>query len=87
MNIWKAQLDNRFIEANNFLASNDISANVAGIYALHQIAIDASKFSDLKGTTNFEGTIFEKMTAEEIDLWYTENTINQNGYAYLRKKR
>jgi len=45
----KAQLDNRFIEANNLLASSDISANVAGIYALHQIAIDASKENVQKG--------------------------------------
>ena len=45
----KAQVDNRFIEANNLIGSNDISANVAGIYALHQIAIDASKENVQKG--------------------------------------
>jgi len=45
----KAQLDNRFIEANNLLASDNSSENIAGIYALNQIAIDASKDSIQRG--------------------------------------
>jgi hypothetical protein len=45
----KAQLDNRFIQANNLLASKNSSENIAGIYALNQIAIDASKDSTQRG--------------------------------------
>ena len=39
----KSHLDNRFLEANNLLNSESISANIAGVYALHQIAIESSK--------------------------------------------
>lgn len=39
----KGQLDIRFKDAATLLASDNTSANLSGIYALHQIAIEASK--------------------------------------------
>lgn len=39
----KGQLDTRFKDAALLLANDNTSANLSGIYALHQIAIDASK--------------------------------------------
>lgn len=45
----KGQLDIRFKDAALLLASENTSANLSGIYALHQIALEASKDEDNKG--------------------------------------
>lgn len=41
--IGKGNLDTRFKDAALLLAHENTSANISGIYALHQIAIEASK--------------------------------------------
>ena len=75
----KAQLDNRFIEANNLLASDNPSENIAGIYALNQIAIDASKDSIQKGYVAIVKNILCAFICEnsdfEIESDGTENTV------------
>jgi uncharacterized protein YjbI with pentapeptide repeats len=45
----RGQLDNRFIEANNLLTSDNLSTQISGVYALHQIAKEASKDNAQKG--------------------------------------
>jgi len=44
----KGQLDTRFKDAATLLAEENTSANLSGILALHQIAVEASKTEDQK---------------------------------------
>jgi len=73
----KGQLDNRFIEANNLLASDNVSANIAGIYALYQIAIEASNDETQLG--------YVQVVKDILSATIRENSKIENDTTYTTK--
>ena len=63
----KGQLDNRFVESSKLIASNNTSEILSGIYALHQIAVEASKDEEMNG--------YVKVINDILCAYIRENSI------------
>jgi len=69
----KGQLDIRFKDAALLLASEDSSANISGIYALHQIALEASKDNSQKGYIKVIHDIFCSFIKDNSEIKRSED--------------
>ena len=76
----KGQLDTRFKDAASLLAEGNTSAELSGIHALHQIAVEASKTKDQKDYVKVIKDILIAFIKENSVIKYKED---ENGEKLL----
>jgi Uncharacterized low-complexity proteins len=81
----KGQLDTRFKDAATLLAAENTSAKLSGIYALHQIAIEAWKMEDQKDYVRVIKDILIAFIKENPVIEYKKDEKNSAGIAYNTK--
>lgn len=69
----KGQIDTRFKDATILLSDTAISINMAAVYALHQIAVDASKDDELTDYVRVINDIFVFFINDNLYYHYNRN--------------
>jgi len=84
--IAKGQLDTRFKDAAMLLAAGNTSAELSGIHALHQIAIEASKTKDQQDYVKVINDIFITFIKENSVIEYRRNENGEIDFAEIRER-